>query len=193
MRQAQGELSAQAALRQSLSQLGQSRQALAQAGQGQGQQGGNAQMPGSGQGQQGQGQGQGGQGQGGQSGQGQGGQGTKADQLPPGTGQGEAQRPEGQARPGGEGELDQQVFVPWERWPGSGEEVTLPGQDSGQGESEVRERENPLPGSSGEALVPYYEVYHQYLDAANQAMERTYVPPGLQEYVRAYFSQLEPQ
>jgi hypothetical protein len=192
MRQAQGELSAQAALRQSLSQLGQSRQALAQAGQGQGQQAGDAQTPGQGQGGQGA-QGQQGQGQSSQGGQGQGGQGTKADQLPPGTGQGEAQRPDGQARPGGVGALDPQVYVPWERRPRSGEEVTLPGQDSGQGESELRERENPLPGSPGEALVPYYEVYYEYLDAANQAMERTYVPPGLQEYVRDYFSQLEPE
>jgi hypothetical protein len=196
MRQAQGELSAQAALRQSLSQVGQSRQAIATAGSatGQGQQGGEGQQAGSGQGSQG-GQGQSGQGQGGQGqgGQGQSGGGTKADQLPPGTGQGEAGRPEGEARPGGEDALDQQVFVPWERRPGSGEEVTLPGQDSGQGESEVRERENPLPGSSEEALVPYYEVFYEYLDAANQAMERTYVPSGLQEYVREYFSRLEPE
>jgi hypothetical protein len=115
------------------------------------------------------------------------------DKLPPGTGQGAAQRPEGQAAPGGEGALDQQVFVPWERRPDGGKEVTLPGQDSGQGESEVRERENPLPGSSVEALVPYYEVFYEYMEAANQAMERTYVPPGLQEYVREYFSRLEPE
>jgi hypothetical protein len=194
MRQAQGELSAQAALRQSLSQLGASRQAIAGAGaaSGQGQQEGQGQQAGQGQGGQG-GQGQSGQGGQGQGGQGQSGGGTKADQLPPGTGQGQAGRPQGEARPGGEDTLDQQVFVPWERRPGSGEEVTLPGQDSGQGESEVRERENPLPGTSDEALVPYYEVFYEYLDAANQAMERTYVPSGLQEYVREYFSRLEPE
>ena len=191
MRQAQGELDAQSALRRSLSQVGQSQQAIAQAGQGQGQQGGDAQTPGSGQGGQGQ-QGQQGQGQG-QGQQGQGGQGSQADQLPPATGQGSAQRPQGQARPGGEGALDQHVYVPWERRADGGDEVTLPGQDTGQGESEVREREDPLPGTPEEALVPYYEVYYEYLDAANQAMERTYVPPGLQEYVRAYFSQLEPE
>jgi hypothetical protein len=190
-------------VRRSLSQVGQSQQAISQAGQGQGQQGGDAQTPGSGQGgqgqqgQQGQGQGQGQQGQQGQGQgqgqQGQGGQGSQADQLPPATGQGSAQRPQGQARPGGEGALDQQVYVPWERRPDGGDEVTFPGQDTGQGESEVREREDPLPGTPEEALVPYYEVYYEYLDAANQAMERTYVPPGLQEYVRAYFSHLEPE
>jgi len=196
MRQAQGELSTQAALRQSLSQVGQSRQAIAAAGAaaGQGQQGGQGQQAGQGQGSQGD-QGQAGQGQAGQGqgGQGQGGGGTRVDQLPPGRGQGEARRPEGEARPGGEDTLDRQVYVPWERRSGSGEEVTLPGQDSGQGESEVRERENPLPGSSDEALVPYYEVFYEYMDAADQAMERTYVPSGLQEYVREYFSRLEPE
>jgi hypothetical protein len=82
--------------------------------------------------------------------------------------------------------------VPWERRPGSGEELTLPGQESGQGETDVRERENPLPGTPGNALVPYYQVYYEYLDAANQAMEQAYVPEGLREYVRQYFSQLEP-
>ena len=41
--------------------------------------------------------------------------------------------------------------------------------------------------------MPYYEVYYEYLDAANQAMERTYVPPGLREYVREYFTRLEPE
>ena len=66
------------------------------------------------------------------------------------------------------------------------------GQESGQGETDLRERENPLPGAPGEALVPYYEVYYEYLDAATRAMEQAYVPTGLREYVREYFSQLEP-
>jgi hypothetical protein len=42
-------------------------------------------------------------------------------------------------------------------------------------------------------LVPYYEVFYEYLDVANQAMEQTYVPPGLQAYVREYFTRLEPE
>jgi hypothetical protein len=70
--------------------------------------------------------------------------------------------------------------------------VTLPGQDTGQGETEVRERTDPLPGSARQALVPYQEVYRSYVDAANQAIEQSYIPPALKEYVRAYFSELEP-
>jgi hypothetical protein len=183
--QAQGELADQAALRQALAQLEEGRQALAQAGQGQGQ----AMAQGQGQGQgQGQSQGQG-QGQGGQPG---GGGGTKADTLPPFTGSGTAGRPQGEGQPGAIGELDQQIYVPWERRQGSGEELSISGGDSGQGETQVRVQKDPLPGTSGPALVPYHEVYNDYLDAANQTMERSYIPSGLKDYVREYFSSLEP-
>ncbi|MBN1583486.1 MAG: hypothetical protein JXA89_22445 [Anaerolineae bacterium] len=178
MAQAQANLDAQAALQRALAQVQSSRQAIAQAGQGQGQ----------GQGNQGQGQGQG---QGNQ-GQGQGGQGTKARTLPPGTGTGQANRPQGDGPRAGVDNLDQQVYVPWERLQGQGEELVIPGQDSGQGETQTRERRDPLPGAPGQALVPYHEVYYQYLDTANQTMDQSAIPTGLKDYVRAYFSNLEP-
>jgi len=171
--QAQAELAEQAVLRQALSQLRESRQAIAQAGQGQGREQVAAQ----------------GQGQGGMPGSGGG---TQADTLPPANGTGKAGRPQGDGRPGAEGELDQQIYVPWERRQGGGDQVTITGQDTGQGETQVREQKEPLPGAPGELLVPYHEVYYDYLDAAHQAMERSYIPPGLKDYVREYFSQLEP-
>jgi len=40
--------------------------------------------------------------------------------------------------------------------------------------------------------MPYGEVYGQYAAAAAEAIESEYIPPTLQEYVREYFSQLEP-
>lgn len=165
MARAQADLDAQAALQRALAQVQVSRQVLAQAGQGQGQ---------------------------GQSGQGAGGQGTKARQLPPGTGTGQANRPQGQAPRTGVDDQGQQIYVPWERLQGQSDELVIPGQDSGQGETETRERRDPLPGASGQALVPYYQVYYQYLDAANQAMEQSAIPSGLKDYVRDYFSNLEP-
>jgi hypothetical protein len=179
--QARSELADQVALRQALSQLQESRQAVAQAGQGQGQGQVAAQGQGEGQGQ--------GQGQGGMPGSGGG---TQADTLPPANRTGEAGRPQGDGRPGATGELDQQVYVPWERRQGSGDQVTITGQDTGQGETQVREQKEPLPGAPGEPLVPYHEVYYDYLDAVHQAMERSYIPSGLKDYVREYFSQLEP-
>jgi len=192
MAQAQGELDRQAALRRVLSKLQEGRQSMAQAGQGQ------SAQAGAGQGGQGQSQGQGAQSGAGQGqGQGQGpppsgGGGTKADVLPPGTGTGRADRPTGPGGSADVGQLDRQVYVPWERRPGTGQEVTLPGQDTGQGEIETRERTDPRPGTPGQALVPYHEVYYEYLDAANQAMEQSYIPASLKEYVRDYFSRLEP-
>lgn len=48
--------------------------------------------------------------------------------------------------------------------------------------------ENP----TGSASVPYNEVYSDYVNAANQALEADYVPLGLQDVVRDYFTGLEP-
>jgi hypothetical protein len=181
--QARDQLAEQAALQQALSQLQAGRQALAQAGSGQS---GLAQG-------QGQGQSQGtGQGQGQGQGQPSGGGGTRADSLPPANRVGRASRPQGAGRPATTGELDQQVYAPWERRQGNGEQLSISGQDTGQGETQLRQQQDPLPGRPGQALVPYSQVYQEYADAANQTMERSYIPPGLKDYVREYFSRLEP-
>lgn len=173
IRQVEGELADQVALGRAVSQLSAGRQAIARAGQGQVM----AQVQG-----QGQSQNQGLPGGGG---------GTRADTLPPFAGTGKASRPQGEGQAGATGELDQRVYVPWDRQAGAGE-LLISGQDTGQGEIEAREREDLLPGAPSQALVPYHQVYYEYLDAANQTLERSYVPSGLKDYVRAYFSQLEP-
>jgi hypothetical protein len=188
--QAESELSEQAELRRTLSQLRASRRAIAETGQSQALAQETGQSTGQGQGQ-GLGPGQGlGQGQG--SGQPGGGGGTQADTLPPASGVGQADRPQGQGQPGTVADLEGQIFVPWERRQASGEELSITGQDTGQGEIQISQQQNPLPGATGQALVPYHAVYAEYLDAANQSIERSAIPPGLKDYVRAYFSQLEP-
>jgi hypothetical protein len=111
--------------------------------------------------------------------------------LPPARRSGRASDPQGPGQSAPEGQLDQQVYVPWERLQGEGE-LFIPGQDTGQGETQVRERQDPLPGAVSPSLVPYREVYYDYLDSANQAMDQSYIPSGLEAYVRDYFSQLEP-
>lgn len=184
--QAQNELSEQSALRRTLSQLQASRRAIAEAGQGQAVADEKGQSTGQGQGQgpsQGLGQGLGQLGGGG---------GTQADTLPPASSVGQADRPQGEGQPGTVTDLEGQIFVPWEHRQGSGDELSITGQDTGQGETQIGEQQNPLPGATGQALVPYHAVYHDYLDAANQSIERSAIPPGLKDYVRAYFSQLEP-
>ncbi|GAB4530677.1 MAG: hypothetical protein Kow0063_09020 [Anaerolineae bacterium] len=174
--QAQAELADQAALQQVLAELQEGRQAIAGAGQGQGLAQGQQQAQGPGQGA-GQGQGQPG-----------GGGGTKADRLPPANSTGQADRPQGAGPPGSVGELEPQVYVPWERRQASGDELSI----TGQGETQTREQSEPAPGAPGPALVPYSQVYYEYLDAANQTIERSAIPPGLRDYVRDYFSRLEP-
>ncbi|MDX2162481.1 MAG: hypothetical protein SF162_14235 [bacterium] len=48
--------------------------------------------------------------------------------------------------------------------------------------------ENP----TGAVTVPYDQVFSDYADAANQALTQNYVPLGLRDVVRNYFSSLEP-
>ncbi len=179
--EAQGKLADQAALQRTLSQLQAGRQAIAKAGQGQAVAQGQGRGP-----SQSQGQGQGQQGQPGAGG------GTKADRLPPARRSGQAGLPQGEGQPGSLGEFNQQIYVPRERRQGSGDQLTISGQETGQGDIQIGNQGDPLPGSAGQALVPYQEVYHNYLDAVNQTMERSYIPSGLKDYVREYFSQLEP-
>lgn len=70
--------------------------------------------------------------------------------------------------------------------------LDIAGQDTEQGETTSKEQRDPLGGVNSPVLVPYDTVYQTYLDAANQAMEQSYIPPGLKDYIRDYFSQLEP-
>lgn len=184
----QSQLAGQETLQAALAQLQSSRQALSQAGQSLAQ----SQAASSGQGQN-QGQGQG-QGQGQNPGQGQpgGGGGSQSNTLPPGSGQGKAQPPKGSAPDTPAGELQGQVYTPWQRSQGNGEQVFIPGQDSNQGETQVKEGQGTLPGAANPALVSYREVYYSYLNAANQAMQQGYIPASLADFIRAYFSQLEP-
>ena len=48
--------------------------------------------------------------------------------------------------------------------------------------------ENPL----GESRVGYDTVYNDYQRAANRALESDYVPLGLRDVVREYFTSLDP-
>ena len=194
--QAQSQFSDQASLQQALSRLQDSRQALGQAGQGRSVAQASGQGQGSGDGEgngDGDGEGDGsGQGQGQGQGQPGGGGGATADTLPPATSSGAAGRPQGDGQTGSVTDVGEQVYAPWERRPNGAEQVFIPGQDTDQGDTQVRERPDPLPGAANPALMPYYDVYYTYIEAANQVIEQSYIPSGLKDYVREYFSNLEP-
>ena len=83
------------------------------------------------------------------------------------------------------------------------EAIYSPSGIDGGGEDEIRLRtdpgdttvaegdfdDNPL----GESRVSYDTVFSQYQNAANRALESDYVPLGLRDVVREYFTSLEPR
>ena len=83
------------------------------------------------------------------------------------------------------------------------DELTVPERlgDEGEGVELPREDDDGVPvGTSpggpptGEqARVSYREIYGDYAAEAGVALERDYVPLGMKQYVRDYFSALEPQ
>jgi hypothetical protein len=173
LRAASADASLQQALAQALGQAQGAANALAQVGQS-----GQAQTPGQGQGQS---PGQGPLGGGG---------GTTARTGPPGVRPGRAGDPTAPNKSFDVDELDT-VFAPWQQGQ-PGDPDFLPGRQTDQGQETTRETTQPQPGASGAALVPYSEVFASYADAAVETMEREYVPSGLKEYVREYFTHLEP-
>ncbi len=172
LREAGERLARQQALAQAANQAGQGQQAIARAagssGQSQGQ--ATAQGPGQGQGQ-------------------PGGGGTNANTLPPGVRPGTAGAPTGPNKPYTTGDLET-VYAAIAS--GEGDEEFVSGQQGAEGQTTTKENNTPLPGSDAPALVPYNQVYQQYRQVAGQAMERSYIPAGLREYVKEYFSALEP-
>ncbi len=180
-------LNDQAALQNAITQLQDSRQALAQTAR-QAASGQNAiQAPGQGPGQS---PGQiAGSNPGSQSGQGGG---SKANTLPPATGSRGNVRPQGDAPNVAPAPLSQQVYAPWQSAPGSGDQLFIPGQDTGQGQTQVKPGQSNLPGADNPALVPYDQVFYDYFNLASQTIQQSHIPSALLSYVKNYFSLLSP-
>ncbi len=84
---------------------------------------------------------------------------------------------------------DNSVWAPGPRLGNEGAQVQLP--ETG-GDSAANPAGRPNPGVGGNATVPYQQVYREYAQAADEAMQRGAVPPALRDYVRDYFSSLDP-
>jgi hypothetical protein len=175
---------------QAAGQLNQGRQEVAQAGEpGQGQQG---------QEQQAQGQGQG-QGQNGQQGQGQGqGQGEGGEGSGNGDGSGSGSQNntgEGTGGPGPGGGHAENVFVPdfVDLSGETGVDIELPAEClANPADCGGLLSENPTDFTTEGSTIPYDQVFGNYRDAANEALQEDYIPLGLKGYIRDYFSSLEP-
>ncbi len=194
-------------------QDGQPSQQGQQGQSGQPQSGQDGQQAGEQDGQQGQ-SGQSGQGQQGQPGQ-QGESGNGSGSSPEGSPNGEntsavgggagdspgGDGQEGQGQPGqggqiaqdnnpdgeGEGQYDP-VYAPQRIGGQSDQQVQLQGDASNAPVQEGEFSQNP----DGNVTVPYDQVFSDYSDAANSALESDYIPLGLRDVVRDYFSSLEP-
>ena len=47
-------------------------------------------------------------------------------------------------------------------------------------------------GATNPALTPYADVYAEFRDYAQTTLERNYVPLSVKDFVRDYFSSLDP-
>ncbi len=118
--------------------------------------------------------------------------GTRANKLPPATGGRRNVNPQGNAPNVPATQLESQVYVPWQKAPSNGTQVFIPGQDTQQGQTTTTESQNPQAGIVNPALIPYAQVFYNYMNAANQAIDHDYIPTDLIDYVKLYFSSLEP-
>src|SRR4051794_15804775 len=180
-------------------QQGQGQQGQGQQGQGQqGQsQGGSPGASGQGQGQgqgrgQGQGQGQGrGQGQGQGQGQGAvGGGGSNAQSLGQGqTNAGSIRAPSLPNRPAEVGKDLSSVYAPFDRVGKPGDPSYVSGTG---GDGQTQQGNTQGQGSNNGATVPYQQVFNDFYDYALTTLDRSYVPLSVKDYVRQYFTSLNP-
>lgn len=84
------------------------------------------------------------------------------------------------------------MYQPYKASGQKGQTDSVQGQQGQQGQTEVQQGQNELPGANNASVVPYQQIFPEYKRAAGEALDRSSVPPHLKEYVRNYFSQLEP-
>jgi len=92
--------------------------------------------------------------------------------------------------PGDGGETSyEQIYAPTLLGGEGGPQVDLPGTGEG---GEVVGEGPTTPGDPGRSLVPYSEVYSQYEQINNQAIENGEIPAQFTEIIKNYFDSLEP-
>lgn len=95
----------------------------------------------------------------------------------------------GHSEDAGTGAPYDEVYVPG-RFDEEGAGLNVGREGSEEGVP-VGETTLPAP-EGGRAAVPYREVYAEYAAGAGAALEGSYIPLGMKQYVREYFSSLEP-
>ncbi|HUS94730.1 MAG TPA: hypothetical protein VMZ24_06100 [Patescibacteria group bacterium] len=97
--------------------------------------------------------------------------------------------------PGFGGGPAESVYVPgrFELDAGEGIDVELPAECAGDPDGcGALVNESAVEFGDEKSLVPYQQVFADYRDTAFEALEGDYIPLGMKEYVRDYFTSLEP-
>jgi hypothetical protein len=95
---------------------------------------------------------------------------------------------QGESRHSEDAGSDDSVYAP-RRIGGDGRQIVLP-DTQGQNVPNPSGRASTAPG--GDSSVPYEEVYGEYAKVADDALQTGQVPPDMRDYVRDYFSSLDP-
>jgi hypothetical protein len=60
------------------------------------------------------------------------------------------------------------------------------------GDGQTQQGSQQGQGQNNGSYVPYQQVYQDFLQYANTTLDRSYVPLSVKDYVRDYFSSLDP-
>ena len=93
--------------------------------------------------------------------------------------------------PGNGGETSyEQIYAPTLLGGEGGPQVNIP--SSGENGGDVIGQGPTIPGDPGTSLVPYSEVYSQYQQINNQAIENGDIPAQFMQIIKNYFDSLKP-
>ncbi|MBA2255336.1 MAG: hypothetical protein H0W07_09505, partial [Chloroflexi bacterium] len=68
-----------------------------------------------------------------------------------------------------------------------------PSYIAGQGgDGQTQQGNGQGQGTNNNAIVPYSNVFQDFQDFAITSLDRSYVPLGVKDYVKDYFSSLDP-
>jgi hypothetical protein len=105
------------------------------------------------------------------------------------SGSGQVAGPVNPNRPAELGEDLSSVFAPFDRVGRPGDPSYVAGTG---GDGQTQEGNTTGNGTDNGALTPYQQVYADFERYAQTSLERGYVPLSVKDYVRDYFSSLDP-
>ena len=81
------------------------------------------------------------------------------------------------------------IFAPFDRLGTIGDPSYIAGSG---GDGQTSQGNNQGPGIDPGSYVPYSEVYADFYNYALTSLDRSYVPLSVKDFVRDYFSSLDP-